>query len=63
MNKSSFIKTAAFLAVGLVVVAASNVKSSPLNSPVKTTTASPMAIYAHDVAKAIRRAETGALVD
>ncbi|HTP83948.1 MAG TPA: hypothetical protein VMQ11_13445 [Alphaproteobacteria bacterium] len=61
MNQSKLIHTAAFLAIGLIVVATSNVMSSPLNSQVKATTASPMALYAHDVAKAIRRAETGAL--
>lgn len=63
MNKSTLIQTAALLAVGLILVGASNVKSSPLNSGVTATTAGPMAVYAHDVAKAIRRAETGALED
>ncbi|HTY65284.1 MAG TPA: hypothetical protein VMH36_01435 [Alphaproteobacteria bacterium] len=63
MNKSTLIQAATFVAVGLIVVAASNVMSSPLNSQVKATTASPMAVYAHDVGKAIRRAETAALVD
>ena len=61
MNRSTFIQTAAYLAVGLIVVAASSVKSSPLNSTPTATTANPMAVYAHDVAKAIRRAETGAM--
>ncbi len=61
MNKSKLIHTAAFLAVGLIVVAVSSVKSSPLNSQVKANAAaSPMAVYAHDAA-AIRRAKTGAL--
>jgi hypothetical protein len=64
MNKSTLIQTAALLAVAVIMVAATNVKSSPLNSQVTTaaTTASPMAIYARDVAHAMRRAETGVLL-
>ncbi|MBV8538067.1 MAG: hypothetical protein JO128_20895 [Alphaproteobacteria bacterium] len=60
MTKSKLIHAAAFVAIGFIVVAASHVKSSPLNSEVKATAASPMAVYAHDAA-AIRRAKTGAL--
>jgi len=62
MNKRTLIQTAAVFAVAVVLVAASNVKSSPLNFQDTQATASPIAVYAHDVGKAIRRAETGVLL-
>jgi hypothetical protein len=65
MTKSTFIHAATFVAVGLIVVAASNVMSSPLNSQATATaknTPSPMAIYARNVAHEMRRAETGVLL-
>ncbi len=61
MNTSTLIHTAALLAIGFIIIAASTVQSTPLNSKPAVTTASPLAIYAHDVGKAMRRAETGVL--
>ena len=60
MDKSAFIQRFSLVTVSLLLMAGSAVQSQTLSATqAGFTTASPIAIYAHDVAKAMRRAETG----
>ncbi len=61
MKKTTLIPTAALLAVGLIIVAASNVTFAPVNSETTAKAASPLAAYAHGAGKTMRRAEAGIL--